>query len=126
MQREGPPDDPVDQIEGGDMLEARLWEQTDPRIFSTNADDPDEGRTFIWTQTAWFERIEGEDADGPVEFSPLSMDEHALREWLSEQGLEIEELDDEYAANVREEFLNEEPLYPEAPELSNQELESQT
>lgn len=116
--------DPVDQIEGGDMLEARLWEQTDPRIFATNADDPDEGRVFIWTEAGWFERIQAEDGDGAVEFSPLSMDETALREWLSEQSLEIDELDNLYARDVREEFLEQNPLYPESPELSNQEVET--
>ena len=52
------------------------------------------------------------------------MDEHALREWLSESELEIDEIDDEFARTVREEFLNEDPLYMEAPELSNQEFES--
>lgn len=103
------------------MLGARLWEQSDPRVFSTNADEPDEGRTFVWVETGWFERIEGEDADGAVEFSPLSMDESALRAWLSEQSLEIDELDNDFARNVREEFLSEDPLYAEAPELSNQE-----
>jgi hypothetical protein len=114
-------DDAETQVLEGDMLEARLWEQEDPRVFSTNPDDPDEGRTFIWASTGWFERIEGEDADGAVEFSPLSMDEHALRQWLSEQSLEITELDDEFADDVIEEFLADEPLYMEAPELSNQE-----
>jgi hypothetical protein len=117
------PDDEETQILSGDMLEARLWENEDPRVFSTSADSPDDGRTFVWVSTGWFERVEGEDADGAVEFSPLSMDEHELRAWLGDQGLEIEELDDDFAANVREEFLADEPLYMEAPELSNQELE---
>jgi hypothetical protein len=112
-------DDQESQILEGDLLEARLWEQTDPRVFVTNPDDPAEGLAFVWANTQWFERIEGD--SGAVEFSPTSMDESALREWLSEQGLDITELDDEFAATVREEFLNENPLYPEAPELSNQE-----
>ncbi len=117
-------DDEETQILSGDMLEAKLWENEDPRIFSTNPDDPDEGRTFIWVSTGWFERIEAEDGDGAVDFSPLSMDEHALRQWLSEQNLEITELDDEYAVDVREEFMAEDPLYMEAPELSNQEVDT--
>jgi hypothetical protein len=115
-------DDQETQVLSGDMLEARLWEQEDPRIFTTNPDEPDDGRTFVWVSTGWFERVEAEDGDGAVEFSPLSMDEHALRSWLSEQDLEITEVDDEYAREVREEFLADEPLYMEAPELSNQEL----
>jgi len=35
--------------------------------------------------------------------------------------LEITELDDDYALTVRDEFLEQSPLYPEAPELSVQE-----
>lgn len=114
-------DDEETQVLSGDMLEARLWEQEDPRIFTTNADDPEEDRTFVWVSTGWFERVEAEEGDGAVDFSPLSMDEHALRQWLSEQDLEITEIDEDFAADVREEFLVDEPLYMEAPELSNQE-----
>ncbi|MEO8458458.1 MAG: hypothetical protein ABI559_11680 [Chloroflexota bacterium] len=117
-------DDTETQILSGDMLEAKLWENEDPHVFTTNPDDPDEGRTFVWVSTGWFERIEAEDGDGGVEFSPLSMDEHALREWLSEQNLEITEIDDDYAEDVREELLADEPLYMEAPELSNQEVDT--
>jgi hypothetical protein len=113
-------DDQESQILEGDILEARLWEQTDARVFVTNPDDPIEGRVFVWANTQWFERLEDE-ATAAVEFSPLSMDEPAVREWLSEQDLEMTEIDDEFARDVREEFLNENPLYPEAPELSNQE-----
>lgn len=105
----------------GDLLEARLWEDADPRVFVTDPDAPEDGLTFVWARTQWFERIASEET-GAVEFSPTSMDEPALREWLSQQGLELTELDDEYARTVREEFLAEDPLYPEAPELSNQEF----
>ena len=119
MSRPVEEDDQESQILEGDLLEARLWEQTDPHVFVTNADDPGEGLVFVWANTQWFERIEAD--NGAVEFSPTSMDETALREWLSEQGLEITEIDDEFAAIVRDEFLSENPLYPEAPELSNQE-----
>lgn len=116
-------DDEETQVLTGDMLEARLWEQEDPRIFTTDPNDPAEGRTFVWVSMGWFERVEAEDGDGAVDFSPLSMDEHALRRWLSEQDLEIAEVDDDFAADVREEFLADEPLYMEAPELSNQEIQ---
>lgn len=112
-------DDPESQVLTGDLLGARLWEDEDPRVFSTNPDDPEEGRTFVWVSMGWYERIEGD--TGAVEFSPTSMDEHALREWLSEQDIEITEIDDDHTKMVREEFLNEDPLYMEAPELSNQE-----
>ena len=120
MSRPVEEDDQESQILEGDILEARLWEQTDARVFVTNPDDPIEGRVFVWANTQWFERLEDE-ATAAVEFSPLSMDEPAVREWLSEQDLEMTDIDDEFARDVREEFLNENPLYPEAPELSNQE-----
>jgi hypothetical protein len=118
------PDDEESQVSQGDMLEARLWEEADPRIFSTSPDDPEEGRTFAWAATMWFERIEDEES-GAVEFSPLAgMDEPAVHAWLREQDLEIDELDsaNEFGRNVREELLEQNPLYPEAPELSNQEF----
>lgn len=120
------PDDEESQVFQGDMLEARLWEQADPRVFSTDADDPEEGRTFVWALTMWFERIEEEET-GAVEFSPLAgMDEHAVREWLAEQSLEMDELDNahEFGRTVREEFMEQNPLYPEAPELSNEEFQA--
>ena len=76
------------------MLGADLGD-VDARVFTTNPDEPGEGRTFIWTPTGWFERISS-DETGAVEFSPLSMDEDALREWLSEQDLDITEVDDDF------------------------------
>ncbi|HVP05671.1 MAG TPA: hypothetical protein VMT90_08355 [Dehalococcoidia bacterium] len=111
-------DDEETEILEGRLLGADLSNFV-PRIFVTDPDDIEEGRTFIWTPFDWFERIEAD--NGAVEFSPLSMDEPDLDEWLREQGLEKTELDDRFARDVREEFLNEPTYYPEAPELSNQE-----
>jgi hypothetical protein len=102
------------------LLEENLFKDADPRIFVTDPDNTEDGRTFVWALTRWFERLEGE--TGAVEFSPVAEDEDELRTWLSEQGLEITELDEEFARTVREEFLEQSPLYPEAPELSTQEL----
>ncbi|TMB96392.1 MAG: hypothetical protein E6J42_09185 [Chloroflexi bacterium] len=102
------------------LKEEDLFAGADPRIFVTDPDNTEEGRTFVWALTRWFERLEGEET-GAVEFSPVAEDEDELREWLSAQQLEMTELDDEYAREVRDEFLNQTPLYPEAPELSVQE-----
>jgi hypothetical protein len=104
------------------LLEEDLFADVDPRIFVTDPDNLDEARTFVWSPTGWFERVEGD--SGAVEFSPVAQDEEDLREWLSEQDLEITEIDVdiEFARTVREEFLEQSPLYPEAPELSDQEL----
>lgn len=104
-----------------DILEQNLFKDANPRVFVTDPDLPEDGRTFVWALTRWFERLEGEET-GAVEFSPVAEDEDELRAWLSEQGLEITELDDEFARVVREEFLEQTPLYPEAPELSTQEI----
>jgi len=111
-------DDEETEILEGRMLGADLGD-VQPRVFATDPDDPGSGRAFVWTPMGWFERIEAD--TGAVEFSPLSMDENGLRQWLSEQGLDMTELDDEFYETVRDEFLSESPFYPEAPELSNQE-----
>lgn len=81
---------------------------------------PEDGRTFVWALTRWFERIEGD--SGAVEFSPVAWTDEELRDWLRETDEEMDELDldNEFAATVREEFLNQTPLVPEAPELSDQ------
>jgi hypothetical protein len=104
------------------LLDEDLFAGADPRIFVTDPDNLEDTRTFVWSPAGWFERIEGD--SGAVEFSPVAQDEEELREWLSEQNLEITEIDVdvEFAGTVREEFLEQSPLYPEAPELSDQEL----
>jgi len=98
-----------------------LFEGAQPRVFVTNPDNLEEGRTFVWAKARWYERLEGE--MGNLAFSPVTDSEEELRSWLTqESGLEAEatEVDDEYAETVREEFLNQIPLYPEAPELSDE------
>jgi hypothetical protein len=61
---------------------------------------------------------------GNVAFSPVTDSEEELRSWLTQElGLEateMDEVDNEYAETVCEEFLNQTPLYPEAPELSDE------
>ena len=41
------------------LLEEDLFAHADPRIFVIDPDNPEEGRTFVWALTRWFERIEG-------------------------------------------------------------------
>jgi|FLYL01.1.fsa_nt_gi hypothetical protein len=102
------------------LAEGELFEGASPRVFVTDPDNPEEGRVFVWSKMGWLERIESEET-GAVEFSPVAADEEELRRWLAEQGLEATEIDDEFAQMVREEFEEQTPLYPEAPELSVQE-----
>lgn len=94
----------------------------DPRVFVTDPNDPTEGRTFVWAKTKWYEREEGDSGD--VAFTPVADSEEELHEWLAEQGLDLDEVDrdTDYGRTVREEFLDQAPLYPEAPELSTQPL----
>ena len=115
----------IETAEEPRLIEEDLFADADPRIFVTDPDNPEEGCTFVWALTGWYERIEGD--TGAVEFSPVAEDEDALREWLSEMSLEITEIDvdNEFARSVREEFLEQTPLYPEAPELSDQELRAE-
>ena len=92
----------------------------DARVFVTHPNDPDSGRTFVWAATRWFERGEDDDGEGPVAFQPLPYSEADLRGWLAESDLEMTEIDDAFAAMVRDEFGEQIPLYPEAPELSDE------
>ena len=89
------------------------------RVFTSNADEPASGRCFVWAGAKWYERIE--DPDGAVAFTPVADSENELRVWLLERGTDLDELDDEFAATVREEFTEQSPLYPGVPELSDEE-----
>jgi hypothetical protein len=102
-------------------MQDELFDGAQPRVFVTNPNDPEEGRTFVWAKARWYERLEGQ--MGNVAFSPLTDSEEELRSWLTEETeLESTEVDGEYAKRVREEFLDQTPLYPEASELSDEPL----
>ncbi|MDI6858695.1 MAG: hypothetical protein QME71_10315 [Dehalococcoidia bacterium] len=92
--------------------------ETDQRVFATNADEPEEGRVFVWSLARWYERLEGE--LGGVVFSPITDSEEELRAMLNAEGLDMTELDDEFARDVREEFREQDILYPAAPEDSDE------
>jgi hypothetical protein len=104
-----------------------LFSRSDPRIFSTAPDDPESGRTFVYANARWYERMEAESGLGAVEFAPAVDSEEELRAMLATEGLELDELsaDHEFAWEVRDEFLNQTPLYPEAAEDSDQPVESE-
>jgi len=98
-----------------------LFRETEPRIFSTHPKYPEEGRTFIWAWTEWFERLEGD--SGAVSFTPVAESEKELRRWLKVQkcNRDLSEITGEFARDVRDEFLEQLPLFPEAPETSSEE-----
>jgi hypothetical protein len=89
-----------------------------PRVFATRPEDAESGRVFVWAQARWFERVESPTDNGAVEFTPIADSEEELRERLMEQGLEIDELDEDFAGAVKDEFSNQVPLYPEAEKES--------
>ena len=98
-----------------------LFRDTEPRIFSTHPKNPENERTFIWAWTEWFERLEGD--SGAVSFTPVAESETELRRWLVVQKCkrDLVEITDDFARDVRDEFLEQVPLYPEAPETSSEE-----
>jgi hypothetical protein len=52
------------------IMQDELFEGAQPRVFVTNPDNLDEGRTFVWAKARWYERLEGE--MGNVAFSPIT------------------------------------------------------
>ena len=51
------------------------------QIMGTNPDDPENGRIFVWTKMAWYERLEGQWGD--VAFTPVAESEEELRELVT-------------------------------------------
>ena len=108
-------------LEGMDRMAREEFEGARPRVFGTDPDNPEHGRVFIWTKMGWFERAEG--PWGDVTFTPVADSEDQLRDWISRDNPDIDlvALDNEFGRTVYQEFIEEEPLYPEAPETSSQE-----
>jgi hypothetical protein len=96
---------------------------TDQRVFATDPDSPEDGRVFVWSLARWYERMEGE--LGEVVFPHVADSEEELRAMLNEERLDITELDDKFARDIREEFREQDILYPEAPEDSDEPLGEQ-
>lgn len=107
-----------------EVFEDEVFKGATPRIFTVESVGEDNGRVFVWSKVGWFERIQS-DTSGAVEFSPVGVETEAeLRQWIFQDELgELTEIDDDFAAEVRDEFLEQTPLYPEAPELSDEPLE---
>jgi hypothetical protein len=91
--------------DGDEFRGARL------RIFGTNADNPDDGRFFVWTKTGWFERIEG--TSGNVAFTPIADSEADLRELIARDNpaADLIEMGGEYRKFITEEFLEQSSSY---------------
>jgi hypothetical protein len=91
----------------------------DPRVFTTDPENHEEGLTFVWAMTRWYERVEG---SAGVAFPPLEEEEGEIRGRLAARGLDLTEIDadEDYMRMVRDEFMEQGILYPEAPEDSDQ------
>jgi hypothetical protein len=86
------------------------------QILGTNPDEPENGRIFVWTKMAWYERIEGQWGD--VAFTPVAESEEELRELVLRDAPEadLDELSGEFKQTVSEEFIEQSPSIPDSPD----------
>jgi hypothetical protein len=93
------------------------------QVSGTNPEDPENGRIFVWTKMAWFERIEGQWGD--VAFTPIAESEEELKEMIKRDSPEAEltELTGEFRDQVVEEFLEQSPSFPESPDDAKDETD---
>jgi hypothetical protein len=89
-----------------------------PQIFTTNQDQPDEGRIFVLTKMGWFERIEVQ--SGAVAFTPIAQSESEMRELVSHDDptAELVQLSGHYRKMVSREFTEQSTSYRDSPEYS--------
>jgi hypothetical protein len=85
-----------------------------PRIFVTNENSPEDGRTFVWTKMGWFEREEGKLGDAA--FTPIADSENELRKLLSLEDpmADLIEASGEFRKMVSTEFMDQEPANPDS------------
>ena len=90
------------------------------QVFGTDADNPDDGRIFVWTIMGWFERIEGQSGD--VAFTSIAHSESDLRELISrdDSSSSLTRLGGEYRKMVSKEFMEQSPLYQDSVEYSDE------
>ncbi len=74
------------------------------RIYSTNLNNPEEGRIFVLTRTGWFERIMG--SPGNVAFALIADYDTDFQKLLMEEGpsADLVEMGDRWRKMVSEEF----------------------
>ena len=93
------------------------------QIMGTQPDNPEEGRIFVWTKMAWFERLEGQSGD--VAFTPIAESEKELREVISRDNpnAELYDITGAFRKQVVEEFIDQSSSYADSPEDSVVEAE---
>lgn len=89
------------------------------QIVGTNADNPEEGRIFVWTKMGWFERIEGE--NGNVTFDPVALNEKELRELIArdDPDADLNVLSGEFKKTIYEEFTDDWRAYHDSPYITD-------
>ena len=112
-------------LDGMDRMAREEFQGTEPKFFGTDADNPENGRIFVWTKMGWFERVEG--PWGDVAFIPVADSEDELRDWLAQDDPNIDlvalDINSEFGRMVLQEFKeqSEDALYPGSPENSSEE-----
>jgi hypothetical protein len=106
-----------------DLPESEETRGTKIQIMGTNPDNPEEGRIFVWTKMAWFERLEGESGD--VAFTPIAESEKELQELITrdDPGAELDDIAGEFRKQVIEEFTDQSPSYMDSTEDSVEEAD---
>ena len=104
-------------------MDKQLLGGADPRIYVTNPDDPEEGRIFIYAKARWYERESG--PWGDVVYPHVADQEEDLDDYMAQDGspedlTELDPDDDDFARSVAYDFMTQSPLYPEAPETSDE------
>jgi hypothetical protein len=91
-----------------------------PRVLVTDADNPEDGRTFVWTKMGWFEREEG--TLGAVGFTHIAESEEQLKALLQEEdaNLDLTEAFGAYRKTVTAEFMEQEPPVPDDADNSSE------
>jgi hypothetical protein len=106
--------DDNEQLTVNEFLGAR------PRVLVTDAENPEDGRTFVWTKMGWFEREEG--TLGDVAFTRIAESEEELKELLQEEdaSIDLTEAFGVYRKTVTAEFMEQEPSVPDDADNSSE------
>ena len=110
-------------LDNGERYEREESRGARIQILGTNADNPEEGRIFIWTKMGWFERIEGQYGD--IAFTPVADTEEELRELILRDNpdADLDDLGGKYRVKVSEEFIEQSPSYSDDSEDSSEEAD---
>jgi hypothetical protein len=102
-------------------VQREIFKGAGPRVFILGeSGGGGNSSVFVLAKGLWCERVEGQ--AGAVEFPRVADDEESLREQVAplDEEFDLKELDGDSADEVRRSLLEQAPLYPEAPELSDQ------